>query len=300
MASVDDIDQETEEREGAAEDASTGGSTVNLTEREADEAGRRAGLRAAVVFDAVRREGETELQRPAVALAFSGLAGGFSMTLSLLVTGLIRARLPDAPWTPLIDNLGYTVGFLATILGRQQLFTENTVTAVIPLLDDPHHGHRFLQVLRLWVVVLVGNLVGTGLLTFAVAHSAVFEPSIKHAFLQIGLQALSAPAGTVFLKALLAGWLIALMVWLLPAAEGSRVLVISIVTYVVGLGGLAHIIAGSSEALYAVASGAASWGQYFGGFLLPVFLGNSLGGVFLVSVLNYAQVAVNSEEEQPE
>ncbi|HEY5341880.1 MAG TPA: formate/nitrite transporter family protein, partial [Candidatus Aquilonibacter sp.] len=189
--------------------------TVDLSERESDEAVRRTGLRAAVVFESVRREGETELQRPAVALAYSGLAAGFSMTLSLIVTGLIRAALPDAPWTVLLSNLGYTVGFLATILGRQQLFTENTVTAIIPLLDDARDHRKWHHVLRLWAVVLASNLVGTCALVFAIAHSGVFNDSVKHAFLAIGLHALASPPLTMFLKAIFAGWLIALMVWLL-------------------------------------------------------------------------------------
>jgi formate/nitrite transporter FocA (FNT family) len=103
--------------------------------------------------------------------------------------------------------------------------------------------------------------------------------------------------GTVFLKAIVAGWIIALLVWLLPAADGSRVAVIVILTYVIGLGSLSHVIAGSAEALYAVAAGAASWSHYALGFLVPSFLGNSVGGVFLVSLLNYAQVAVKSDEE---
>jgi formate/nitrite transporter FocA (FNT family) len=273
--------------------------TVDLSERESDEAVRRTGLRAAVVFESVRREGEVELQRPPVALAFSGLAAGFSMTLSLIVVGLIRAALPDAPWSPLVYNLGYTVGFLATILGRQQLFTENTVTAVIPLLDDARDHQKWIRVVRLWAVVLVSNLAGAALLVDLIVHSGVFDDATRHAFLLTGLHALALPAGTTFIKALFAGWLIALMVWLLPAAEGSRVLVISIVTYVVGLGGLSHIIAGSAESFYAVIAGAVPWSRYFLDFLLPVFLGNSLGGVLLVSVLNYAQVAVKSDEEKP-
>lgn len=276
------------------------GATVNLSEQEAREADRRAGLRAAVVFESVRRSGDSELARPPVALAFSGLASGLSMTLSLLVSGMFRARLPEAPWSPLIYNFGYTIGFLATILGRQQLFTENTVTAVIPLLDDWRNRKKWAAVVRLWIVVLVTNLIGTGLLTFAIAHTDVFAPEVKHAFLTTGIEAANASFVTLFLKALVAGWLIALMVWLLPAAgDSARILVILIVTYIVGLAGLAHVIAGSAEVFYAVASGAVTWGHYFGGFLLPVFLGNSLGGVILVSLLNYGQVAVSSDEEQP-
>jgi formate/nitrite transporter FocA (FNT family) len=291
-------DKQTGEKTDEEPQSETTGSTVSLTPKEEREADRRAGLRAAVVFESVRREGETELARPAIALGFSGLASGFSMTLSLIVSGLIRARLPDAPWAPLVSNFGYTIGFLATILGRQQLFTENTVTAVIPLLDDAKNREKWVQVLRLWAVVLVTNLLGAGIMVYALAHSSVFDDQTKHAFVLIGMQSASSTPLVTFLKALVAGWMIALMVWLLPAAEGSRVLVIIIITYVVGIGGLAHIIAGSAEVMYAVAAGAVKWSAFLQNFLLPTFLGNSIGGVLLVSVLNYGQVAVNSEDEQ--
>ncbi len=270
------------------------GATVELTDAERGEVERRTALRAAVVFETVRREGDTELDRPAASLAFSGLAAGLSMGFSLVGTGLVRAALPDAPWRPLIENLGYTLGFLIVVLGRQQLFTENTVTAILPLLDAPGKSHIFVKVARLWAIVLVTNLIGALLFALFAAHSDVFAPGVKASFLQLGLKALSGGFTLVMLRGVVAGWLIALMVWLLPAAERSRVIVIVILTYVVGLAGLSHIVAGSVEALYAVVAGAATWGRYFSEFLLPVFIGNSVGGVLLVSILNYAQVAPES------
>ena len=81
------------------------------------------------------------------------------------------------------------------------------------------------------------------------------------------------------------------MVWLLPAAEQARLQIIIILTYLVGLGGLAHIIAGSVEALYVVTLGLYPWAAYWGQFMVPTLLGNILGGVTLVAALNYAQVA---------
>jgi len=284
---------------GAPEEGAGQGATVELTQHEHEEAERRTQLRAAVVFESIRREGETELQRPVVALAFSGLASGFSMGLSLVATGLIRAMLPPSSWRPLVENLGYTLGFLVTTLGRQQLFTENTVTAILPLLDDPNKGEKLLKVLRLWSVVLAANWLGALLFAFAVAHSGAFSADANRAFLELGKNTLSYDFWTVLVKGIFAGWLIALMVWLLPSAQNNRASVIMLVTYVVGLGSLSHVIAGSVDAFYAVFAGAATPAQCAFGFLLPVFIGNSIGGVLLVSLLNYAQVAVKSEDESP-
>lgn len=281
MADSTDSEQQSGEQQG---------NIVQLSKDEEQEVRKRSSLRAAVVFETVRREGETEVSRPALALAFSGLAAGLSMGASLVGTGVLRAYLPDAPWRTLVENLGYTLGFLIVILGRQQLFTENTLTAILPVLDDPDKPKKLAQMARLWGIVLVTNLIGAAIFAEVVAKTAMFEPHVKAMFLQIGLQALHPTFGEIVWRGILAGWLIALVVWLLPAANQQRVWIIIIITWLVGAAGLSHIIAGSVEALYAVSAGAWPWTQYVTNFLLPVFIGNCIGGVGLVAILNYGQV----------
>jgi formate/nitrite transporter FocA (FNT family) len=274
------------------------GNVVQLTKDEEREVRSRANIRAAVVFEAVRREGEVELSRSIAALAFSGLAAGLSMGFSLVGTGVLQAYLPDAPWRTLVVNFGYTFGFLIVVLGRQQLFTENTVTAILPVLDDPDTWKKIVQMLRLWSIVLVSNLIGAAIFAFVQAHTATFPPHVKAMFLQIGLEALRPTFGEIVWRGILAGWLIALMVWLLPSANHQRVWVVILTTWLVGAAGLSHIIAGSVEALYAVSAGAWPWTSYLTGFLVPVFIGNCIGGVGLVAILNYGQV-VPEQNEQP-
>lgn len=271
-------------------------SSVPLTSTEEEQVRKRTGLRAAVVFETVRREGETELNRPVLALAFSGLAAGLSMGFSLVVTGLLRANLPDAPWRILVENFGYTIGFLIAVLGRQQLFTENTVTVILPLLQNPNKSKTLVKVARLWVTVLLANLAGAAIFAYVVFHTAIFPPNLQTAFLQIARQTVEPSFWTVVVRGIFAGWLLALMVWLLPAADTQKLWVVLIITYVVGAAGLSHIVAGSVEALYGVAAGAISWSTYLAGFLLPVFIGNAIGGVMLVSLLNYGQVAPEAPE----
>jgi formate/nitrite transporter FocA (FNT family) len=180
-------------------------------------------------------------------------------------------------------------------MGRQQLFTENTLTAILPVLDDPDKPKKLAQMLRLWGVVLFTNLVGAAVFAYVCAHTGIFTPEIKTAFLQVGLTALHPTFGEIFGRGILAGWLIALMVWLLPAANPQRLWVIIIITWLVGVAGMSHIIAGSVEALYAVAAGAWPWTLFVTNFLFPVFLGNCVGGVLLVAILNYGQVVPEQE-----
>jgi formate/nitrite transporter FocA (FNT family) len=264
--------------------------TPELTEGEKEIVEERTALRAAVVHEAVREQGETELRRPVLALTWSGLAAGLSMGFSMISQGLLQSHLPDAPWRPLITNLGYSVGFLVVILGRQQLFTENTLTVILPLLAR-RDAATLLAVVRLWWIVLVANLIGALAIAWVIGNTGIFTPDVRGAFSMIGAAAVSGGPSTIFLRGIFAGWLIALTVWMLPAAEGSRPVIIIAMTYLVGLGGFAHVIAGSVEVLYVVAaSGAVTWIEYFRDFLLPALGGNIVGGVSLVALFNHAQV----------
>lgn len=271
------------------------GNTVNLNPDEEREVRKRASLRAEVVFETIRRQGDSELGRPVLALAFSGLAAGLSMGFSLVGSGVLKAGLPDAFWRPLVVNLGYTFGFVIVILGAQQLFTENTLTAILPVLDEKHKREKFVQMLRLWGVVLVTNLVGAGLFAYFVAHSGTFSPGVNAAFLSIGNEALKPPFMGVLLRGVMAGWLIALCVWLLPSADTQRLFLVIFITWLVGAAGLSHIIAGAVETLYVVARGDYAWTQWIVAWLIPVFIGNCIGGVGFVAMLNYAQVAPPDE-----
>lgn len=263
---------------------------VELTGKERKQVAERIKPTAMVVHETIRREGEHELLRPISSLAFSALAAGLSMGFSLVAEGLIRSALPDTPWRPLISKLGYSVGFLIVVLGRQQLFTENTLTPVLPLLTRRNLATLW-RVLRLWAVVLAGNLAGALIFATVIGHSEIFKPEVKQTFLAIGFEAISAGFWTTLIRGIFAGWLVGLMVWLLPMAETSRVFIIVLLTYLIGIGSLAHIIAGSIEVLYVVTTGSAPWYTYVTGFFLPTLIGNMIGGGALVGILNHAQVA---------
>jgi formate-nitrite transporter family protein len=276
-----------------AQEPAAAGKTIS-TRAEKTQVEERAAIGANVVYEVIRREGDDELRRPATALAWSGFAAGLSMGFSFVAEALLTADLPDRPWLPLISKAGYSVGFLVVILGRQQLFTENTLTVILPLLLNKKMT-ILLRVMRLWGIVLAANLVGTFLFALCVAHLPVFDAHTQQTMAAIASSHLGRSFGTVLLRAIFAGWLIALMVWLLPAAEHSRVAVIIILTYLVGLGGLAHIVAGSTVMFFAVATKTLSWGDYAFNFFLPTLIGNIIGGVSLVAALAHGQVVGGKE-----
>lgn len=241
-----------------------------------------------VVYKAISAEGKHELERTSAELALSGLAAGLSMGFSMVAEALLRAHLPEARWTPLVSKLGYAVGFLIVILGRQQLFTKNTLTVILPLLRERQPG-MLAKVGQLWITVLTTNLIGTAIFAWLVTHSSAFSDEMQGIFLKIGQAAIAPGVSTLALRGIFDGWLIAIMVWLLPFAESARVWVIIILSYLVALAELPHIIAGSVETLCLVFTGSLPFGHWLFHFFLPTLLGNIIGGVALVAVGAHAE-----------
>lgn len=246
-------------------------------------------LRAATVFDIIRREGDKELVRKFHALFWSGIAAGLSIGFSVVAESILAARLPDAPWKPLVDNLGYSVGFLIVILGRQQLFTENTLTAVLPAMQRGKAIWWFV-LLRLWLIVLTANVIGCAIFAWFMSNSGVLSPDVHAAMIHLSEHMMQKPPHEMFLSGIMAGWLIAALVWMLPSSEGNEFIVITLMTYLIAAGDFTHVIAGSVEALFLVFEGRLDLAAAATSFFLPTLLGNVTGGTVLFSVIAYAQV----------
>jgi formate/nitrite transporter FocA (FNT family) len=280
----------TESQADEQESFGPAGKLDGISEKQRQEIDTQSRPNAALIHETIRAEGVSELERSSVALMLSGLAAGLSIGFSLVTQGLLHAALPEGPWRDLLGRTGYTIGFLIVVLGRQQLFTENTLTPILPLLHN-RDAETLGRVLRLWGVVLLANVVGTWLFAAVIADTGIFQPDVKAAFAEISREEFKTPFWDTALKAVFAGWLIALMVWLLPAAETARTFVILLITYVIALGSFNHIIAGSVDGFYLVQTGEVSLASFVGRFFLPTLIGNIAGGVALVAVLNYGQVA---------
>lgn len=262
---------------------------------EAKEVEQRSSPGGHIVYRAVKKEGEDELERSNAALAWSGLAAGLSMGFSLLSEGLLRSHLADTPWRPLVAKFGYCIGFLVVVLGRQQLFTENTLTVILPLLRKKDL-RTFGNVVRLWAIVLAANLAGALVVAWVMGNTSVVAPNVHQAMKELGLASMNHGFGTLLLRGIFAGWLIALMVWLLPFAETARVAVIIIITYIVGIGEFSHSVAGSVDAFYLVMTGVKTFAQYFA-YIGPILLGNIIGGSSIVAAIAHAEYISSGEGE---
>jgi formate/nitrite transporter FocA (FNT family) len=276
-----------------------GSESPHLDSEEQDQAAEHAALEAMVIHEIVRAEGESALERTTGELMWSGLAAGLSMGFSFLTEGVVLGALPDTSSAHLIASFGYSIGFIIVVLGRQQLFTESTLTAVLPVLVR-RDMHTLMSALRLWVVVLLANLVGTAIFAALLCVPEVFRQETLDALGVLAEEAVSDTFFPTMLKAVLSGWLIALMVWLLPNAKSARLFTILIITYVVAVNRLSHVVAGSVEVAWAVMNDRVQLSEYFLRFLLPTLLGNIIGGVSLVALLNHAPLATRIHGEQNE
>lgn len=266
-----------------------------LSDDEVEAVAQRKAGSAKVVHEVIRLQGDEELDRPLVSLMFSAFAAGVAISASILAEASIAMRLPNAPWKELVVGLGYTVGFVLVILGNLQLFTENTVTAVLPLATHPTLRNLG-RMLRLWATVLIANMAGTFLVALLMANRIILSDDQLNAALELSRTALNHTPGDVLLLGMPAGFLVATIAWILPNARGGEFWIVVLITYAIAIGGFSHVVAGSGEAWLMAVSGRTSFTAAIFGFILPALIGNIIGGTGLFAVLAHGQVRPEIKE----
>ncbi|WP_024673982.1 formate/nitrite transporter family protein [Pseudomonas syringae] len=265
------------------------GKTPGLSAEEEREIDENQPPRAAVLHETIRMQGDHELERSVAALWWSALAAGLTMGLSLMAMGLLNSRLEGITGSHVISSLGYSAGFLAVILARQQLFTENTITAVLPVMSKLNLANIG-RLLRLWGVVLTGNLVGTLLVAYVMLNLPIFDSSTGKAFLEIGRKVMENDLSQMFSKGIVSGWMIATMVWMIASMENAKIAIIVLITYLMALGDFTHIVVGSAEVSYLVFAGELGWKDFWFAFAAPTLAGNIIGGSFIFALISHAQI----------
>jgi formate/nitrite transporter FocA (FNT family) len=245
------------------------------------------------IYEQVSRNARHELDRAALGLFISGLAGGITMGLTALSTSIVIAQLGQSSASKFVADLLYPIGFITVILGRAQLFTENTLYPVALMLAERRHGWR---TLRLWAIVFPSNVLGAFLFALLAVRTGALRPEFVTAMTHMGVEAAGVTTSHVFWSAVIGGWIIALVAWLVSGSHSitGSVMLIWLLTFVVGLGGFAHCIATSGEILSAILDHQLAMSRYFA-WLAPATLGNICGGVLLVTLLEYGQVKGGEE-----
>jgi formate-nitrite transporter family protein len=245
-------------------------------------------LTASEIFEAAVESARAEIKRPLLGLIFSGLAGGITLGLTAIAVASVLALLGEGGWEQLLAYTVYPIGFIAVIIGRQQLFTENTLYPVVLVLDERKH---VAATLRLWTIVFSSNIAGALLFAALCIYTTALRPGIQAKLIELGRDAVQGNFGHLFWSGVVGGWLIALVAWMVTASHWTigQVVMIWLLTFLVGIGHFAHCVVTSCEILSATLAGAVSPGAYLA-WLLAATLGNIVGGVGIVSVLNYGQV----------
>jgi len=245
-------------------------------------------LRSPMVYEVVRQEGENELRRPLASLWWSGIAAGIGISTSVLTEALLHGNVPEPGWRSLVASFGYTIGFVIVVIGRLQLFTENTITAVLPLFANWSRMH-FVNTLRLWGVVLAANLIGVFGTAVLFTHAGLVSDPALAMMLEVSHDAASHSVLDAMLLGVPAGFLVAAIVWILPNAEGSELLVVVMLTYVMALGDFTHVVVGSGELFLLLFDGTVD-SVYVMTRIIAIMVGNVIGGTGLFALLAYGQV----------
>jgi len=236
------------------------------------------------VFQRIIVAADEEIDTGTRELFFSALAGGFAITLTFLIYSSMTAKSDS----PVIAAMLYPIGFIYIILGGYQLYTENTLPPVALVLE---RLASFPTLIRTWVVVAIGNFAGGAFGALILAHTGVFSPEVAATALEISRKGVETGFWDLFFKAGFAGLIVAGVVWLDFAARDtiSRFFLVYIAFLVIPLADLFHVVVSFTELMYLFYLGEAALLPGLVSFVLPVFLGNTIGGVVLVTVVNYFQ-----------
>lgn len=245
-------------------------------------------------------QGLAELNRPSSGLFLSALSAGLDIGFGPLLIVVVLTVAEFSFTSPLLRNIlianAYSIGFIFVILGRSELFTEHTTLAVLPVLD---REATLRQLGRLWGIVYRGNILGAtviaGIIVIVAPGLDVVDPK---AFVEIGATYAEHGWSTLVLTAILAGWLMGLLSWLVAAAEDtlSRIVFVWLVASAIGFAHLPHSIAGTVEVLMGVFSSDELTFLAFGRFLIAATVGNAIGGSVFVALLTFSHVAWSGSE----
>jgi formate/nitrite transporter FocA (FNT family) len=245
------------------------------------------------ILESEIEHGLNELQRPTGGLFLSALSAGLDIGFGPLLMATV-ATTAAGVWTDVTSSIVlanlYSIGFIFVVLGRSELFTEHTTLAVLPVINgDASVG----QLGRLWGTIYTGNIVGAvgfSLIAVTVAPSfGIVEPS---AFVDIALKLVDHPPEAKFAAAVLAGWLMGLLSWLVSAAQEtiSRTVFVWLVATTIGIAHLPHCIAGIVEVLPAMIFSPKIGLATFAEFMAVSTVGNAVGGTVFVALLKYGHV----------
>lgn len=241
------------------------------------------------IYIEIAREGIEEMGRPSASLFWSAVAAGLLVSFSLVAKAALYAEFSGTPFGHAIDSLGYTIGFILVIFCRLQLFTENTITPVLPAIAVPS-GQNWGNLGRVWGISLAANFIGTAAMALLFVASPVVPPDVYDAMVSISEKVADLSFKESLIKGMPSGLLIAALVWMRPSAGNNFLWLVFLMTYIIALGDFTHVVVGSCEIFLLAWNGERALAPMLLNNVLPTLIGNVIGGTALFALLAWAQV----------
>lgn len=260
-----------------------------MQEQEIIEEGESESLSSPEIYIEVAREGIEEMQRPSISLFWSAIAAGFLISFSLIAKAALHVETYDLPAGYAIESMGYTIGFILVIYCRLQLFTENTITPVLPTIAAPS-ARNLGNLGRVWGISLSANFIGTAIMAALFAFTPVVTPETLEAMIYISEKVAAMGFMESLVKGLPSGLLIAALVWMRPSSGESFLGLVFLITYVIAIGDFTHVVVGSCEIFLLAWSGQGALAEMALTNILPTLLGNVIGGTVLFALIAWVQI----------
>ncbi|MEN2283231.1 formate/nitrite transporter family protein [Algoriphagus sp. SE2] len=222
----------------------------------------------------------------------AGLEIGFSFLMICAVFFFLEDRMEEESIFKMI-SLVYPLGFILVVLGQSILFTEQTALLTLPVLNKKR---TIGSMMRLWGIVISGNLIGgyfiALILNWLGPRLGIFN---KEVVVTIATHVLDAAPLVILVSAIIAGWLMGLLSWLLASAKDtiSRIVMIFLITSVMAFTGLHHSIIGSIEVFSGMLKSPEISLVTYLSFQSLALLGNAFGGAIFVGLIKYRAFVFN-------
>ncbi len=260
-----------------------------MQEEEIIEDGESESLTSPEIYIEVAREGIEEMRRPSISLFWSAIAAGFLISFSLITKAALHVETYDLPAGYAIESMGYTIGFILVIYCRLQLFTENTITPVLPAIAAPT-ARNWANLGRVWAISLGANFIGTGIMAALFAFTPVVTQETLEAMVYISEKVAAMGFTESLIKGMPSGLLIAALVWMRPSSGESFLGLVFLITYVIAIGDFTHVVVGSCEIFLLAWTGQGALGEMMLTNIFPTLLGNVIGGTVLFALIAWVQI----------
>ena len=245
-----------------------------------------------LVFQRAIETGIKRLSRPWLEMLMSGIIGAIHVTFGAVAMAAAAGATANSKLSTLIGALFFPIGFILLKLSHSELFTENFLVPVIPVLEGEE---KMEKLIKLWGLTLTGNLIGAfvfSLLVLAGGKGSLGHLPVEH-LQALALYKLSRPFAETLVSAVFAGAIITTMTWLVLATKSdvAKLIAVWACIFVMAIGHFTHVVVSTSEILLGRVYGAGvNLSRWFTGLFIPATLGNTLGGMILIALLHYLQV----------